>query len=262
MNEPQKIRTITFKDFWTLFVTKFWLIVLVPLLCIGGVFAQQSLFFTPEYESTATLYILKQENEATYNYTSSDFSLALDVVNDCTYILKSHAVLDEVIESLNLEMSYQKLFECIETNNPSDTRILEVIVTTNSASLSKQIADQVCLLGAEKIKEAMGFEQVNLYENGLLASEPSNALGLISYLLIGIIAGILTYSVIIIVYIFDDSLETKEDIEHTLGISVLGEIPNIEDGKKRGYGYKRYGYRRNTSKKKKFSGLKKFEKGA
>lgn len=253
MNECQRSRIITFRDFLTLFVTKIWLIVLVSLLCLGIVFVQQMIFFTPEYESTATLYILKQENESTYNYTTSDFSLALDVVNDCTYILKSHAVLDEVMESLNLNMSYRDLYECIETNNPSDTRILEVTVTTNSASLSKKIADQVCLLGTEKITAAMGFEQVNLYENGLLASDPCNTLGLVSYLLIGIIAGVLTYSVIVIIYIFDDSLDTKEDIEHTLGLSVLGEIPNLGDVKKHGYSY---GYGKNTAKKKKLSRTK------
>ena len=142
MNDSQKLRTITFKDFLTLFVRKLWLIILISLLCMGAVFLQQQFFFTPEYESTATLYILKRENESTYNYTNSDFSLALDVVNDCTYILKSHAVLDEVMASLDLNMSYRDLYESIETNNPSDTRILEVTVTTNSASLSKEIADQ------------------------------------------------------------------------------------------------------------------------
>ena len=72
MNDSQKLRTITFKDFLTLFVRKLWLIILISLLCIGAVFLQQQFFFTPEYESTATLYILKRENESTYNYTNSD----------------------------------------------------------------------------------------------------------------------------------------------------------------------------------------------
>ena len=230
MNDSQKLRTITFKDFLTLFVRKLWLIILITLLSMGAVFLQQQFFFTPEYESTATLYILKRENESTYNYTNSDFSLALDVVNDCTYILKSHAVLDEVMASLDLNMSYRDLYESIETNNPSDTRILEVTVTTNSASLSKEIAD------------AMGFEQVNLYENGLLSSEPSNQLTILAYLLIGIIAGIIAYSVVVIVYVFDDTLRTQEDIERHLGLSVLGDIPNANEKKSHRYGYyKAYG---------------------
>lgn len=237
MSDSQKLRTITFKDFLSLFLGKLWLIILIPLLCMGGVFLQQQFLFTPEYESTATLYILKQENESTYNYTTQDFSLALDVVNDCTYILKSHAVLDEVMASLELEMSYRDLYESIETNNPSDTRILEVTVTTHSAALSKEIADQVCRIGTEKIAGAMGFEQVNLYENGLLSSEPSNQLSIITYLLIGILAAIITYSIVIIVYIFDDTLKTQEDIERYLGLSILGDIPNANDKKNHHYGY-------------------------
>lgn len=164
------------------------------------------------------------------------------MVNDCTYILKSYAVLDEVMASLDLNMSYRDLYESIETNNPSDTRILEVTVTTNSASLSKEIADQVCLIGTEKIADAMGFEQVNLYENGLLSSGPSNQLTILAYLLIGIIAGIIAYSVVVIVYVFDDTLRTQEDIERHLGLSVLGDIPNANEKKSHRYGYyKAYG---------------------
>lgn len=241
MNDTPKTRSITFKDFLTLFIGKWWIIVIIPLLCIGMILLQQHFFFTPEYESTATLYILKRENESS-DSTTSDFSLALDVVNDCTYILKSHAVLDEVIESLGLEMSYDNLYDSIETNNPSDTRILEVTVTTNSASLSQEIADQVCLIGIEKITEAMGFEQVNLYETGLLSSEPSNQLTILAYALIGILAGIITYSAIVIAYVFDDTLRTQEDIERYLGLSVLGNIPNANEKKSYNYGYyKTYG---------------------
>lgn len=236
MNERQKIRTITVKDLLTLFLSKLWIIILIPVFCVAGVFIEQYFFFVPQYESTATLYILKQESEAS-NYTTSDFSLALDVVNDCTYILKSHAVLDEVIETLTLDMDYQELYNSIETNNPSDTRVLEVTVTTGSAALSKQIADQVCLIGTEKITAAMGFEQVNLYENGLMPAEPSNTLGMVSYLILGIIAGILTYSVIVVAFIFNDNLNSKEDIERYLGLSLLGDIPSYSNAQKRRYGY-------------------------
>ena len=220
---------VTLKEFFTLFYTRIWLIILVPIVCMGIVFVQQHFFFNPEYRSTATLYILKQENEAGYNYTDSDFSLALDVVNDCTYILKSNVVLDQVIKSLDLDMSYDDLYNCIETENPSDTRILEVSATTHDASLSKKIVDEVCTVGIDEITDAMGFEQVNLYAKGIEPSKPSNDLGMIGYILIGILAAIVTYSVILIIYIFDDCIKTKEDIETYLGVSVLGDIPNFTD---------------------------------
>lgn len=229
MNDNSRLKTITLKEFFTLFYTRIWLIVLVPVICMGIVYVQQHFFFNPEYKSTATLYILKQENKAGYNYTDSDFSLALDVVNDCTYILKSNVVLEQVIKSLDLDMNYDDLYNCIETENPSDTRILEVSVTTQSASLSKRIADEVCMIGIDEITGAMGFEQVNLYAKGVEPSEPSNALGLLGYLLTGIMAAIVTYSVILLAYIFDDCIKSKDDIETYLGVSILGDIPNFNN---------------------------------
>lgn len=232
MNDNSKLKTITLKDFFTLFYTRIWLIILVPAVCMGIVFVQQRFFFHPEYKATATLYILKQENEAGYNYTDSDFSLALNVVNDCTYILKSNVVLDQVIQSLDLDMDYDDLYHCIETENPSDTRILEVSATTHSASLSKKIADEVCIIGIEEITDAMGFEQVNLYARGIEPSKPSNELGLNGYLLIGILAAIVTYSMNLIVYIFDDCIRSKDDIETYLGVSILGDIPNFSESSK------------------------------
>lgn len=252
MNDSSRLKTITLKDFLTLFLKRIWLIVLVPVVCMGVVFVQQHFFFNPEYKSTATLYILKQENEAGYNYTDSDFSLALDVVNDCTYILKSNVVLDQVIESLDLDMSYDDLYNCIETENPSDTRILEVSATTHSASLSKKIADEVCLIGINEITDAMGFEQVNLYAKGIEPSQSSNALGVSGYLLIGIMAAIVTYSVILIVYIFDDCIRSKDDIETYLGISILGDIPNFSDaGKHYGAYYSSVTHEKQRTKRKK-----------
>ena len=205
MNDNSRLKTITLKDFFTLFYMRIWLIILIPAICIGIVFVQQHFFFNPEYKATATLY---------------------------TYILKSNVVLDQVISSLDLDMSYDDLYDCIETENPSDTRILEVSVTTHDASLSKKIADKVCMIGIDEITDAMGFKQVNLYANGIEPSKPSNILGITGYLLLGILAAFATYSLILIIYIFDDCIRTKDDIETYLGVSVLSDIPNFAVGNK------------------------------
>ena len=84
MVERQWSRTISFQELVSLLLKRAWLIIVAPLLCVGAVFMYQWLFFIPEFESTATLYILKQDHTSSNNYTNQDFSLALDVVNDCT----------------------------------------------------------------------------------------------------------------------------------------------------------------------------------
>lgn len=183
MEQNSASKIVTLKDLWEVFVHRLWIILLAAVVAGGGFFAVDRISFTPQYASTATLYILRQADSATASDASSDFSLALKVVNDCTYLLKSHTVLDEVIGRLHLDVSYEDLYDCVSTSNPEDTRILEVTVRSDSPENAKRIVDQVCTIGAQRIEDAMGFQQVNLYEFGTTDPEPCNRTGLTTFLL-------------------------------------------------------------------------------
>ena len=109
MNQNTNLKTVTLKDLWGIFVRRLWVIILAACICCCGLLVFNRMTFVPQYASTATLYILRQADSANASDTNSDFSLALKVVNDCTYLLKSHTVLDEVISSLNLD-TYTTVF--------------------------------------------------------------------------------------------------------------------------------------------------------
>lgn len=89
MNQKANFKTVTLKDLWGVFVQRLWAIILAACICCGGLLVFNRMTFVPQYASTATLYILRQADGATASDASSDFSLALKVVNDCTYLLKA-----------------------------------------------------------------------------------------------------------------------------------------------------------------------------
>ena len=211
-------------------------------IAVAAVFGIRQIVFVPQYSSTATLYILRSEQNTGSGSVDSDFSLALKVVNDCDYLLKSHAVVDDVIEELGLDIEYKDLSEMISTSNPENTRILEVTVEADSPELAKRIVDRLCEIGQDKIAEAMGFQQVNLFEYGTVSDEPSNRMGVFTYALIGLVGAIAAYLVFLIMFVADDSLRTEDDIMQSLGLTVLAEIPDANGGKKGKYGhYSGYG---------------------
>lgn len=235
-------RSLQLNDLWKIVVERIGVIILSGLIVVSGMYIYARFIQTPEYTSTATLYILKQVSNSQYNNEASeDFSLALNVVNDCTYSLKSHAVLDRVIDDLSLDMSYRDLYKAVSTSNPENTRILEVRVTNESPQLSKEIVDQICVVGAEKIEDAMGFKQVNLYEYGIIDMRPSNRIRISEYILAGLFASAFTFLLFILIRFFDDSIQGNEDIDKYLGLSILGEIPNASEktkGRYTNYTYK------------------------
>lgn len=242
MGNQTTSKVVTLKDLIHLFVRRLWAIVLAAVVAAVGLFAVNQVTYEPLYASTATIYILRESGESTTSGdASTDFSLALKVINDCTYMLKSHTVLDQVCQELALDVSYEDLYDSVSTNNPEDTRILEVTVEADSPQQAKAIVDSICLIGAERINEAMGFKQVNVYENGVLETKPCNGTSMTTYLLVGIAAAVLAYSVFLVVYLLDDSIRTDEEIERYLGLTVLGDIPDAGESRKKGYRYGGYG---------------------
>ena len=162
---------VTLGELWQL-LRQWWAVMLI-LACAAAVgLYSLNFILPPRYASTATLYILRQSSND--QQISEDFSLALNVVSDCDHLLKSHSVLDAVIENLALDISYKDLRACISTNNPDSTRILEVTAEAETPARAKAIVDSICTIGTDKIRQAMGFAQVNLYEYGVWDSEPCN----------------------------------------------------------------------------------------
>lgn len=244
-------KTVTLKDLWKIFVHRLWIIILVTAVCLGGFIAATKITYTPKYQSTATLYILRQNENAKEINVSSDFSMALNVVNDCTYLLKSHAVLDTVIDELQLSFGFDDLSKSISTSNPEKTRILEVTVKADTPEEAKRIVDAICKVGVNSISEAMGFQQVNLYEYGTLDKNPCNRIGAVTYILVGLAAAVLTYTVFLIFFLLDDRIYSNEDIEHYLGLTVLGDMPNADSiNSADHYGYVSYGMKTKHSGKK------------
>lgn len=250
MANSSNVRVVTLKDLWDIFIHRWWVIFLAAVIFAGGFYTVTKLNYKPRYQSTATLYILKQDKTED-NYSSEDFSLALKVVNDCDYLLKSHPVLDKVIEELNLDISYKDLSESVSTSNPEDTRILEVTVEADSPEEAKKIVDSVCSVGTEKIADAMGFNQVNLYEYGTIDENPCNHTRIRTYILIGLIAAVLTYTIFLVIFLVDDRIRFDEDIERDLGLTILGDIPDANHSSSNHYGYGGYGKKHPKGRKRK-----------
>ena len=240
MDNKETTITISLVDLWGIFIHRLVPMIIAGVIAIGALFAYSQLMVTPLYRSTATLYILKTDNDANYAAQNADFTLALNIVNDCTFIIKSNKVLNAVINELDLSMSASTLSKRVSTSNPTNTRILQVSVDTEDPNLSKQIVDKICEIGAVEIHDAMNMDQVSLFAYGNIPSSQSNRTRLRVYAAVGIGAAAVIYAIYLVMFLLDDKIKTEEDVKKYLNVSVLGEIPNANQSKKRGK-YGRYG---------------------
>ena len=94
------------------------------------------------------------------------------------------------------------------------------------------------------IKDATGElkaeqKMVKIAAPGLYNPNVSNPVSFFKILLIGILLAVLIYVAFLVVFLMDDKINNAEDVQRYLGISLLGEIPNRADVKRR---RARYGY--------------------
>ena len=245
MNETNTQQVITLRDIWELFLQRLVIILLVAAISVAVFYVYNSATYTPMYQSTATLYIAGDD---AYEGTSSadaynNYSLALKVVNDCDYLLSSRSVVDQLIQEMGLKVGYSVLQSRISTNNPSNTRVLEVTVEAESPELAKQIVDRLCEVGVDKINnDAMKRENyVQLYEYGNYSGLPCNGTPRVTYVIVGSVAAVLTFGLCLLFFLLDDRIRSADHIEQILGLSVLGDIPDANSaGPKGRYGYYRY----------------------
>jgi capsular polysaccharide biosynthesis protein len=243
MNTNRNERIVTLRDLWQILVKRLVIMLLVGVVVAGGSYLFAVASYKPTYKSTATLYILRDEDlgNSTVSEVNSEYSLALKAVKDCSYLLRSRSVLEQVIDELDLQFSYETLSSGMSTYNPSNTRVLELTVLAKDPQLAKQIVDKICVIGEQRITNVMGYDQLNVYEFGTVSQKPYNSVNPVMSLLMGAAAAAVVYVVFVLAYLMDDRIRTDEDIQRYLGLSILGEIANLDEEHKGRYGYG-YGY--------------------
>ena len=239
-------RVLSAKDLWKIFAQRWWIIIAAALIVIAAMFTVIKITFVPKYTSMATIYIMKEEGNMTSAEKVNEYNLAIRVIYDYDYMLKSKTVLNAVRQELNgviddpVLSSYASLRNAMTITNPTDTRILEISIESDSAENSKIIVDTICKIGMDKIAQAMDGEgQATLFEVGGLSKNPSNVTGFFTYLVVGVAAAILVYIVFIMVHVFDDRIKSNEEIEEYFSLSILGDIPDASESV--GKRYRRYG---------------------
>lgn len=226
---------IKIRDLFMLFMNNLWIMILVAVIVATSAFAFKFVTYKPLYESTGSMFILRQGESMEEIDYSSNFNVALSVVNDCKKLLTSHTVIDAVIEENKLTYTYSQLNSMITITNPSNTRYLEITVLSKSPEEAKLIVDSICDIGEKAIDDLMGFDQVNKFDEGTLAQHPSNTKYQFTFaFLVGLAAFLLTYVVIALFFVFDDRISDPEIIEKQLGLSVLAIIPNVSKDKAQG----------------------------
>ena len=225
---------INLKDLFRYFYSKILIIILITIF-FGLIGSLYSLFIqTPMYSSKTTL-LLANISEMDGDGTGIDnntVSLNQKLVSTYREIIKSKRVLKQVIDNLDLDYEFGALEKMISVNSINDTEIISVVAKNEDPVVAMKIANEVAEIFCDEIVEIYQIKNVNIIDKAEVNDIPYNVnlvKQIIMYLLIGVV---LSCAVVFIMYYFDTTIKTKEEIEERVGLPVLGIIPIKKEARK------------------------------
>ena len=206
--------------------SKKFFIVFVGLL-VGTIALLGSIFFIkPKYTSTTRIYVVSRSSDT--SLTNQDLQAGSYLVNDYKEVITSSEVLSSVIDQEKLSMSTGELSKEIAVTIPTDTRVISISVTDTDAQRACDISNTVRQVAAEKIKAVTKVDDVTTLESATKPSHPSSP-NVKKNAVIGALAGVFLAIVgILVAEVLDDRVRRPEDIEETLGMTLLGVVPDID----------------------------------
>lgn len=219
----------------------YWKLILLSIIFVGSIaFGVSKFMMVPKYESTAELYVLTKSTSIT---SLADIQTGTSLTNDYIVVVKGRPVLEQVIENLGLRETYKSLSDKVTLNNPSNSRILEITVTDENPMMAKSIADEIANISSAFIAQKMDQEPPTIIQTGYADGSPVSPNILKNTVLGGMLGAMLSMALVVITYLFNDTITGPEDIEKKLGMNMLGTLP-LEEAEYDGE-------HRNSSKRKK-----------
>lgn len=216
---------IDLKEIIILLLKKWWLIGAGAILCAGLAFVYCRLTSAAVYQSTSSMLVLNQMNEAG---DDGYLSQSTKVTDDYIELISSRIVVEQAIANLNLEDEYEDVVSSISAKCPSGTRIIEITVTDADAEKAKILTDELQKVTKKYIEELFEVYAVKILDEGNIsenAIKPSAK----KYVVVGFGAGVVLAAMfIVIIYIMDDTIKTESQIKHYLNTRLLGSVKSSE----------------------------------
>lgn len=205
---------------------KLWMIVLALIVGVGLTVGYSLVILTPQYTSTTMMYILSKETTLT---SLADLQMGSQLTKDYRVLVTTRSVLQEVIDTLGLDMKYEQLKGKLLLENQADTRILNISIEDPDPVRAKAIVDCVAATSSKYIGDIMEMTPPKIIDEGVVATEQSSPNVMKNGILGGIVAAVLVSFLIVLRVILNDTIRTEEDVERFLQLSVLASVPEREE---------------------------------
>ena len=212
------------------FISKLKYIILAVELCIIGGFVYVQFLLTPMYHSSTTLILVSDTSQQNSATIQSEVNLNKNLVTTYSEIVKSRAVLSEVIKELKLSEDVSSLQKKISVSSVENTEIIKIQVSDKDNKNAQKIANTTAKVFMKQVKKIYNLTNVSTIDSASLEKSPYNV-HLIKQLFIAAFIGLVgSMGIVFLFFYFDTTIKSSKDIEDKIGLPVVGSVPIIKKG--------------------------------
>lgn len=222
--------TISLEELFKTLKKRASLIALITIIAVTLSGAISFLFLTPIYQSSTQI-LINQTSQEQLQLNSQDIRTNLELINTYNVIIKSPAILSEVVEELDLDLTVGQLVSKITVNSEQNSQVVNISVQDESPVEAAKIANTTAKVFQEKVVHLMNLDNVNILAVAEVPEKPSPVkpnpkLNIAIAAVIGLMIGV---GIAFLLEYLDTTMKTEQDVEDVLGLPILGLISPIPD---------------------------------
>ena len=184
---------------------------------------------TPMYQATSQVLVNQKKDDMSQQMTTADIQSNLQLINTYYEVVKSPAILNIVINDLDLSLTPAELAQKITVNSANNSQVLNISVQDDSYNIAVDLANQIVKVFKEEVPQLMNVDNVNILAPAEKMENPSpikpnKMLNMAIAIVLGLMVGV---GIAFLLQYFDKTVKTEQDIEDLLQLPVIGLVSPI-----------------------------------
>lgn len=220
--------TISIKDIFNTLKKRWILITLITVgaALISGIISYYIL--TPIYQASTQILVNQKDTENQLDVTK--LSSNIEIIKTYSVIIKSPAILEKVIDQLELDQSVSSLSNTMTINSQDNSQVFSLTVENSDPAMAVTIANSVSETFQKEIQNIMNIDNVSILAKANLSEnpapvKPNSLLNFAIAVVVGLMAGI---GLAFLLDYLDNTIKNPKELETLLALPVLGSIRKFD----------------------------------
>lgn len=211
---------------------------LIALITIAATLVSAILSFfviKPQYEAKTKLFIGKQETQENNAYNNSDVMMYQQLMKTYAELVKTSDLVTKAVKSAKLDYNQNEIKGILNnlTATPSaDTQILDLSFKGENPKEVLKITEAITNEFISESKELIPNGNVQIIQKAQLPEHPvspNKKLNILIAFVLGLMVGV---GVVLLLEYLDNTFKSREDLEKTLDLPIIGTIPDYDNMEK------------------------------